>query len=93
MKKSIAVLILGAGLALAGGAYACDGAGQNKHVGDVTKIDRNAGTFTIHDVQTNAPITFKASNEILNDAAKAKGQVLVGYEKSGNALRAKDIRL
>jgi len=93
MKKSISVLLMGAALAFAGGAWACDGAGQNKHVGEVTKIDKTAGTFTIHDVQTNAPITFKASKEILDHAAKAKGQVMVGYEKSGDALKAKDIQL
>src|SRR3569832_1685492 len=86
MKKSISVLLMGAALAFAGGAWACDGAGQNNHVGEVTKIDKTAGTFTIHDVQTNAPIAFKASKEILDHAAKAKGQVMVGYEKSGDAL-------
>ena len=84
---------MGAALAFAGGAWACDGAGQNNHVGDVTKIAKTAGTITIHDVQTNAPITFKASKEILDHAAKAKGQVKVGYEKSGDALKANDIQL
>src|SRR3569833_1327099 len=86
MKKSISVLLMGAALAFAGGAWACDGAGQNKHVGEVTKIDKTAGTFTIHDVQTNAPITFKASKEILDHAAKAKGQVMVGFVLCGVVL-------
>ena len=84
---------MSAALVFTGSAWACSGAGHNKHVGDVTKINAAAGTFTIHDVETNAPITFKASQEILKDAAKAKGQVLVGYEKNGNDLRAKDISL
>src|SRR3569833_704712 len=93
MKKSISVLLMGAALAFAGGAWACDGAGQNKHVGEVTKIDKTAGTFSFHDVQTYAPITFMASKEILDHAAKAKNQKKKGYEKSGDALKAKDIQL
>lgn len=93
MNKFIPVLLMTAALGYAGGAWACDGAGHNKHVGDVLKVDTTAGTFTIHDVETNAPITFQASKEVLEYAAKAKGQVLVSYEKSGDKLKAKDIQI
>lgn len=93
MKKSIPVLLMAVALGFAGSALACEGAGHNKHVGDVTKVDTMAGTFTIRDLETNAPITFKASKEILDHAAQAKGQVMVGYEKSGNTLKAKDIQI
>lgn len=93
MKKFIPVLLMSAALGFTGGAWACEGAGHNKHVGNVTKVDTKAGTFTILDLETNAPITFKASQEVLKEASHAKGQVLVGYEKSGDALKAKEIRL
>lgn len=93
MKKFIPVLLMSAALGFTSGAWACDGAGHNKHVGNVTKVDAKAGTFTILDMETNAPITFKASKEVLNEASNAKGQVVVGYEKSGDLLQAKEIRL
>src|SRR3569832_2404817 len=89
MKKSISVLMMGAALAFAGGAWACDGAGQNKLVGEVTKIDKTAGTFTIHDVQSNVPFTFMASKESRGRAAGAGGRGGGGGGGGGGAREAK----
>lgn len=91
MKKFVQVLFVSGALVFAGGAWACQVAGHNKHVGEVTQVDKAAGTFTIHDLEADAPITFQASKDVLKDAARAKGQVMVSYEKKGDALQAKDI--
>ncbi len=93
MKKWIASVVLLLCLSFSGGTpvLACSVAGPNKHVGQVMSVDKKAGTFTIMDAQTNAPISFTASAAILDEAAKATGTVMVSYEKIGNRLVAKDI--
>jgi len=71
--------------------WACEMAGENKHVGVVTKVDQVTGTFTIIDAETNAPIVFSANREILSNAAHAQGQVMVSYENREKQLVAVDI--
>lgn len=93
MKKFLPILLISTALGFSGGVWACDGAGHNKHIGNVTNVDVQAGTFTILDMETNAPITFKASKEVLKEASGAKGPVTVAYEKSGESLQAKKIEL
>ncbi len=70
---------------------ACNVAGPNKHVGQVTAVDKGKETFTIMDAETRAPITFRASTAILKDVSSASGQVMVSYEAKGNDLVAVDV--
>lgn len=88
MTRLIQVVFMSSLLAVAGGAWACESAGHNKHVGEVTKVDTMAGTFTIHDVGMDGPITFTADQAVLKTASQAKGQVLVSFEKKGEKLKA-----
>jgi hypothetical protein len=71
--------------------WACKMAGENKHVGVVTKVDQVSGTFTIRDAETNAPIVFSANREMLSNASHAQGQVMVSYENREKQLVAVDI--
>jgi hypothetical protein len=92
MKKGIVSVVGLCGLLLLGGnALACEVAGPNKHVGPVTAVDNDAATFTILDAETRAPITFAASNAILRDVSRAKGQVMVSYQDEGGKLVAVDV--
>jgi len=43
------------------------------------------------DAETRKPIVFSASADILKDASKAKGAVMVSYKQSNGQLVAKDI--
>ncbi len=93
MKKQILAMIALAGLTLSMvmPAVACSVAGPNKHVGQVTSVNAGNGTFTIMDAETRKPIVFSASADILKDASKAKGAVMVSYKQSNGQLVAKDI--
>jgi len=93
MKKQILTIVMVAGLGVAAAtpAFACSVAGPNKHVGQVTAVNTRTGTFTIMDAETRKPIVFAASTDIIKDAAKAKGSVMVSYEQSDGKLVAKDI--
>ena len=71
--------------------WACKMAGENKHVGVVTKVDQVSGTFTIRDAETNSPIVFSANREMLSNAEHAQGQVMVSYENREKQLVAVDI--
>lgn len=91
MKLAIICAVSGF-LAISGGAAsACQVAGPNKHVGQVTAVDGAASTFTILDAETRAPITFHASKAILKDVSGASGQVMVSYEEKGGDLVAVDV--
>jgi len=93
MKKQILTIVMTAGLAMFAvmPAVACSVAGPNKHVGQITEVNAKAGTFTIMDAETRKPIVFAASADIIKDAAKAKGSVMVSYEQSDGKMVAKDI--
>ncbi len=73
-------------------ALACDAAGANKHVGMITAVDDQAGTFTIMDAQTNQPITFAAPKAVLGKAARTKGPATVSYREEKGGLVAEDVR-
>ncbi|MDH5324025.1 MAG: hypothetical protein OEZ68_18845 [Gammaproteobacteria bacterium] len=62
--------------------WACDAAGPSTHIGNVLSVDAGKKTFTIRDAQSNSPITFAASNEIIDGLKGAKGSVMVNYEDS-----------
>jgi len=93
MKKYIFITMMVAGLSMSAteSAFACSVAGPNKHVGQVTAVNTKAGTFTILDAETRKPIVFAASANMIKDAAKAKGSVMVSYEQSDGKMIAKDI--
>lgn len=69
-------------------AMACEAAGPNSHVGQVTAVDPAKGTFTIMDAETREPITFIAGTDILSGLKNAKGMVKVNYEDKGDKLNA-----
>lgn len=60
--------------------FACGGEDSGKHIGTVSKV--GASSFTIRDLETNKPITFSASKNILDELKHSKRQVLVNYEKN-----------
>ncbi len=94
MKKKLGIIAvtLLAVSAVAAPAWACKVAGPDKHVGVVTAVDSESGTFTIMDVETNAPITFQASAKLIKQAKQAQGQVMVSFKEEGQqALTAVDI--
>ena len=70
--------------------WACDGAGPSTHIGTVKSVDASSMTFTIIDAQTNMPIKFVASNEIIDGLKGAKGSVMVNFEEmdEGTDLKA-----
>jgi hypothetical protein len=71
--------------------WACKSAGPNTHVGNVTMIDAKAKTFTIQDAETDQPVTFAATDTILNEL-KVKDRVMVGYKEEKGRMVAVDIR-
>ncbi len=60
--------------------WACGGEESGKHIGNVLKVQQSS--FTIRDAETNRPITFNASTEVLNNIKSANGSVVVNYEEN-----------
>lgn len=73
-------------------AWSCSMAGPNTHIGAVTAVDVVASTFTVLDAETRQPITFVATPALLKGVTKNQ-QVTVTFEKNGNKLAAKAIKL
>ncbi len=70
--------------------WACGGEESGKHIGNVLKVQQSS--FTIRDAETNRPITFNASTEILNNIKSSNGRVVVNYEENEDgALKALSI--
>lgn len=91
LVRSISLLILLLAMA-ATPVFACSMAGPGNHVGkQVTAVDVEAGTFTIVDVESNGPIEFNASKELLNKVSEGPGPVLVSFEDHDGKLVATDI--
>lgn len=88
MTKLKQLLATSALLLLASQAMACGPEKGMTHMGAVLSVDASGKTFTIRDAQTQAPITFLASNEILDGLKDAKGSVMVNYEEDGDQLKA-----
>jgi hypothetical protein len=64
--------------------------GPNRHVGVVTKIEPNAGTFTIIDAQTERNMTFTASKKIL-DVLALNREFIVTFLMEGRHMRAEAV--
>ena len=90
MKKTLLAALFTLGLvAVPFSAMACDGMGPNKHTGNITSVNAADKTFTIRDAQLQMPITFKASDEILQAVSEAKGgSIMVNYEEEDGTLTA-----
>lgn len=71
-------------------SWACDAMGPNRHVGIVTKIEPNAGTFTIIDAQTERNMTFTASKKIL-DMLTLNREFIVTFRMEGRHMRAEAV--
>lgn len=94
MKKGIFVLSMLLGgwmLGSATEAVACESVGPNKHVGGITAINMDIGTFTIQDAETGHLISFEANSKILTDL-NVKDRVLVSYKDEEDKLIAMDVR-
>ena len=68
-------------------SWGCDAMGPNRHVGLVTKIDPQAGTFTIIDAQLVKPLTFNAEKKIL-DIVKVNGSFIITFRMDGTQMKA-----
>jgi hypothetical protein len=93
MQRKVLIPVLASVILMTASAtgWACKMAGDHKHVGVVTNVDQVAGTFTIRDAETNKPIVFSASREMLSNAKHAQGQVMVSYENRAKQLVAVDL--
>ena len=69
-------------------AWACDAMGPNRHVGVVTKIDQEAGTFMIIDAQLKKPMIFLAQEKLLN-TLKLHRNFIITFQKNGKRMEAK----
>lgn len=90
MKKTLYAALFSLSLAsLPIGAMACDGMGPSKHMGSITSVNAADKTFTIRDAQLQVPITFKASDEIIQAVSDAQGgSIMVNYEENEGTLTA-----
>ena len=87
-KRLIAKIVLAGALLAPITTWACDAAGPSTHIGNVLSVDAAKKTFTIRDAQSNSPITFAATNEIINGLKDARGSIMVNYEQDGDNLTA-----
>jgi hypothetical protein len=88
LASIIKATVLSAVVALPMGALACEGMGPNVHVGNVVSIDAKKNTFTIKDAQSQSPVTFTASQDIINALHNMTGVVRVNYAKDDTQLKA-----
>ena len=60
--------------------WACGGEASGKHIGSVLKV--GITSFTIRDVESNGPITFNATPDIMSEVKGATGgRIMVNYEE------------
>jgi len=71
-------------------SFACESAGTNVHIGEVTSI--NSSTFTLLDAETNSPIEFIASSEVLLALAGLNRTIAVDYHEEEGRLVALTVR-
>jgi len=71
-------------------SVACESAGPNVHIGEVTSV--NSSTFTLLDAETSSPIKFIASSEILLTLAGLNRTIAVDYHEEDGRLVALAVR-
>ncbi len=91
MFKKIVLIVLIVVLASYQAAFACSGAGDNKHVGRVTAVNEQSKTFTIMDMEQRKPIIFSAAAELLEKANSASSVITVTFEEKDGQLVAVEI--
>ena len=93
MKKLITATVLSLVVGFAASpAWSCSMAGPNTHIGVVTDVNASANTFTMIDAETQHPITFVTTPELLKSISKNQ-QITVTFQKTGKNLTAKTIQL
>ena len=88
MKTILTGAALASALITSSTVWACDAAGKSTHVGSLMTVNTEQSTFTIQDAQSRGPITFVASNEIIQGLKDAKGSIMVNYTEDGDTLTA-----
>jgi len=81
-KKLFISGILAIFMGFSSAVFACGGEASGKHIGSMMKVNASSSTFTIRDMETNSPITFNASSDIMSEVKKASGRVMVNYEEN-----------
>jgi len=83
-KKLLLSAVFAAATVFASGAvFACGGEDSGKHIGTVSNVNPGNNTFTIRDMESSKPITFKANAEIMSALAKKhSGEIMVNYEEN-----------
>ncbi|MDX8405318.1 MAG: hypothetical protein R8K50_04125 [Mariprofundus sp.] len=76
-------------LLAAGPAWACDAAGPDIHVGQVSSV--NGNSFTITDAQSGGPISFTTAGDMHGKAPKQGDAVSVKYSKGEKGLVAESV--
>lgn len=93
MKKLITAAALSLVVAFAASpVWSCSMAGPNTHIGVVTDVNASANTFTMIDAETQHPITFVTTPELLKGIGKNQ-RITVTFQKTGKNLTAKTIQL
>ena len=88
MKTILTGAALASVLITSSTVWACDAAGKSTHIGSLMTVNAEQNTFTIQDAQSRGPITFVASNEIIQGLKDAKGSIMVNYKEDGDTLTA-----
>lgn len=91
MMKKILLIVVMYSLVSYQAAFACVGAGDNKHVGTVSAVNEESKTFTLMDMEQRKPITFSADAELLKKANSASSVITVTFEEKDGQLVAIDI--
>lgn len=81
MKKVVLSVLLSLGMVFSGAALACGGDSSGKHIGKVVDIDQGGSRFTIQDMESQSPVTFSATAELIEAVTNAGGSVMVTYEE------------
>ncbi|MDH5229981.1 MAG: hypothetical protein OEZ58_00510 [Gammaproteobacteria bacterium] len=80
MKNLVNSILFISLTALSASAFACGGEASGKHMGNITNINTAKSTFTILDAETQSPITFKATSDVMS-GLKNNSRVMVNYEE------------
>ncbi|VAW86584.1 hypothetical protein MNBD_GAMMA16-2129 [hydrothermal vent metagenome] len=83
-------IVIGLMLFPVSASFACESAGPNVHIGEVTSI--SSGTFTLLDAETGSPIKFAASSEVLLALAGLNRTIAVDYQEEEGQLIALAVR-
>ena len=72
-------------------AEACTSAGKNTHVGVVTHVNAEEEQFTITDAETNGPMVFSSTPELLSPL-NIGDRIVISYTENDGVMVAKKIQ-